>query len=556
MKSGRRLPVQHLRPFLPKNPPRYLHFFLSMLGRFLIIAFCLVCLSGLFLAEHTAAQTIRQQRNPLPPKPAPTSTNLNLATPPLNKLVPGLVYIHQTIDLRPVEETLMTLDGEPVPPLLVKNVTLGLVVDATGLIVTRLVGISPSNPPLEVTVLGQGLNKPYTAKFLGLDSVTGLCVLKVENASFTPPKFTEAAALPAQVAIRLKGFHAQQGQSQLPGMTNNRPRIHTTEGRAVKALKDFRYTPSNPFYQLVTPQLTPVQDGSLVFEGENTLFGLAVYDTLGEGQSLVYPIARVLDIVAKVVKANESLAYGWLGATPALDMSPPIQTPITGQVKPELGVRVGAVFPDSPAEQAGIKPRDILLSLNDRRVESNAQLGSVLRQLPPESEVTIRLKRDNEYKIVKAKLAPSPATDPSLMIPALINRLETMKSRLNAMPLTDPSRATLEGKVETMDSIMKGIISPAPPDVRLRVVYGFEVQPLTMQMLAYFAAPNGLLVTSLSDKQRGAEGGLQVGDVIVKVGAQPITEVAKLLTALDEANGVAEITVQRRRATVTLKFTR
>lgn len=537
-----------------------------MLGRFLILALWLVCISGLFLVEEAIAQTTRQQRKPQPSKPqpskpqpskpAPTSTALNLTTPPLNKLVPGLVYIHQTIDLRPVEETLMTLDGEPVPPLLVKNVTLGLVVDATGLIVTRLVGISPSNPPLEVTILSQGLNKPYTAKFLGLDSVTGLCVLKVENAPLTPPKFTETVILPAQVAVKLKGFHAQQGQSQLPGMTNNRPRIHTTEGRAVKALRDFRYTLGNPFYQLVIPKLTPVQDGSLVFEGENTLFGLAVYDTLGEGQSLVYPIARVLDIVAKVVKANESLAYGWLGATPDLDMSPPIPTTITGKARPELGVRVRAIFPDSPAEQAGIKPRDILLSLNDRRVESNAQLGSALRQLPPESEVTIRLKRDNEYKLVKAKLAPSPATEPSQMIPALINRLENMKSQLNAMPLTDPSRATLEGKVETMDSIMKGIISPAPADVRLRVLYGLEVQPLTAQMLAYFAAPNGVLVASLNDKQRTAEGGLQVGDVIVKVSTQPVTEVAKLLTALDEANGVAEVTVQRRRVTLTLKLTR
>jgi S1-C subfamily serine protease len=533
--------------------PLYLHFFLSMSGRFFILMFWLVCVSGLSLVGKAVAQTTRQVRTPQPAKPV-LPTTLNQAPPALNKLVPGLVYIHQTIDLRPVEETLMTLDGEPVPPLLVKNVTLGLVVDAAGLIVTRLVGVSPSNPPLEVIVLGQGLVKPYPAKFLGLDSVTGLCVLKVENASFTPPKFSETAALPAQLAVKLKGFHAQQGQSQL--LTNNRPRIHTTEGRMVKALKDFRYTPGNPFYQLITPQLTPVQDGSLVFEGESTLFGLAVYDTLGEGQSLVYPITRVLDIVAKVVKANESLAYGWLGATPDLDMSPPIQTPITGQVKPELGVRVRAVFPDSPAEQAGIKPRDILLSLNDRRVESNAQLGSALRQLPPESEVTIRLKRDNEYKLVKAKLAPSPATDPGQMIPALLNRLENMKSRLNAMPLTDPSRATLEGKVETMDSIMKGIISPAPPDVRLRVVYGFEVQPLTLQMLAYFGAPNGVLVTSLSDKQRGTEGGLQVGDVIVKIGTQPVTEVAKLLTALDEANGITEVTVQRRRATQTLKLTR
>ncbi len=524
--------------------------------RFLIFMLCLVCVGELFLADVATAQTNRRQSKTQPPKPAPTATTPNPAAPPLNKAVPGLVYIHQTVDLRPVEETLMTLDGEPVPPLLVKNVTLGLVVDAAGLIVTRLVGVSPSNPPLDVTVLGPGLNKPFSAKFLGLDSVTGLCVLKVEGAPFTPPQFVEMASLPAQLAVKLKGFHANLGQNQLPGMTNNRPRIHTTDGRLVKAVRDFRYTPGNPFYQLADPQLTPVQDGSLVFVGENSLFGLAVYDTIGEGQSLVYPIGRVLDIVAKVVKANESLAYGWLGATPDLDMSAPIATPITGQAKPELGVRVRDVFPDSPAELAGIKPRDILLSLNDRRVESNAQLGSALRQLPPESEVTIRLKRDAEYKLVKAKLAPSPASEPSRMIPALVQQWENMKSKLDAMPLTDPSRATLEGKVETMGSIMKGIVSPAPPDVRLRVYYGLEVQPLTAQMLAYFVAPNGVLISSLTDKLRAAENGLQTGDVIVKVGSQTITDVAKLLAALDEANGVAEITVQRRRAPLTVKLTR
>ena len=65
-----------------------------------------------------------------------------------------------------------------------------------------------------------------------------------------------------------------------------------------------------------------------------------------------------------------------------------------------------------------------------------------------------------------------------------------------------------------------------------------------------------MLVTTLSDKQRMVPAGLQVGDVIVKVGKQPVAEVAKLLSALDEANGVTELTVHRRRASLMLNFSR
>ena len=451
----------------------------------------------------------------------------------------------------------MIVNPFAVLPLLVKNVTLGLVVDAAGLVVTRLVGVSPGNPPLEVSVLGQGLNKPLPAKFLGLDAVTGLCVLKVEGATLKPPPLPapgEASVLPAQLAVKLKGFHPQQGQSQLANMTLDRPRIHTSEARVVKAVRDFRYSPANPFYEL-TPALTPVQDGSLVFEGEQTLFGLAIYDT-NEGQSLVFPLSRVLDIAAKVVKTNESLTYGWLGATPDLDMAAPIPTPTTPHPIAELGVRVRDVFPDSPAEQAGLKPRDILLSINDRRVQSNAQLATALRQLPPDSEVTLRYKREGEYKVVKTKLIPAPASEPSQIVPALVHRLETMKSKLYALPPADPSRAKLQSNVESMDSILKGIVTPAPAEVRLQVYYSLNVQPLTAQLRDYFAVPNGVLVTGVSDKQRASAEALQAGDVIVNVGAQPISDVAQLLQRLDEAKGAAELTVVRRRATLNLKFVR
>jgi S1-C subfamily serine protease len=217
-------------------------------------------------------------------------------------------------------------------------------------------------------------------------------------------------------------------------------------------------------------------------------------------------------------------------------------------------VRVRDVLPDSPAEQAGIKSKDILLSINDRRVESNAQLTTALRQLPPDSEVVIRLKRENEYKQIKAKLVPAPALEPNQVIPALVNRLEKMKSQLNALPANDPARPSLQGKVETLDSVIKGVVQPAPPEVKLRVFYGFEAQALSAQLLAHFSVPHGVLVASVADGGRAAQGGLQAGDVIVNVGEKAINDLAALLQALDETKESATLTVQRRRETLTVKI--
>lgn len=488
--------------------------------------------------------------------PVSEQTPANPNTLVLRKEIPGVVYIHQTVDMRAAEDTLMTLDGEPAPSLLLKNVTLGLVIDQAGHIVTRLVGVSPSNPPLEVNVLGQGINKPFAAKFVGLDSVTGLCVLKIESNPFKPAPFAEATFLPAQQAVKIKAFHPQQGQSQSSNLALVRPRIFSFDGLIAKAVNDFRFTSHNPLYQLLAPAITPVQDCSPVFSNDGTLFGVAIYDTNSEGQSVVYPLTRVLDIVAKVVKSNESLAYGWLGATPDLNMSAPIQTTPNSPVKPELGVRVRDVFPDSPAEQAGIKPRDILLSINDRRVESNAQLTTALRQLPPDSEIAVRIKRDSEYKIVKARLVPSPALEPSQMLPALLNRLEKMKSQLSALSPNDPKRSSLQDKVETMDSIMKGIARPSPPDVKLRVYYGLEVQPLTAQLQEFFGTTHGVLIAAVAANQRAAQSGLVAGDLLIAIGEKKISDLASLLQALDEAAEATELTVLRQQATLKLKLQR
>lgn len=521
-----------------------------MFQRSLIIAFWTL---ALFLPA--SAQTSRHKVPTLRPVAAPAVTNDSQSTP--RQADPtGWVWVTQTIDLSRQlggEENIFTLDGEPPSFIQRKRVSLGLVIDDAGHIITRLIDVAPSNPPLEVRVRADGA-RPVRAQFLGMDTVTGLCVLKAEDAKLKGARFAEAALLPPRLNIRLYGFHPNLRQSTSALLTLDSPRRNFYPGQIFKATSDFRYNASNPIYHLLSPQLTPVQDCSLIFANENEVFGLAIYNTGGEGRHLVYPIARVRAIAEAIIKSHQSIAHGWLGAT-GRDLYAPIQTATNQPEITELGVRVTAVAPDSPAEQAGVKVMDVVLGINDRRIETSAQLASAIRQLPADSEVALRVKRGHEYKLLKAKLVPAPATEPEQQIFAIMQRLEAMKSELKALPATDPTRQKLEPRVNLMATFINTMTSQAPLDVRLRVLYGCETQSLTGQLMNYFAVTNGLLVTNVTEHSKLARAGLQAGDVIVKVGAQEINNLATLTKALDGATAApTEITVARRRESVKLNL--
>src|SRR5262245_39851768 len=269
----------------------------------------------------------------------------------------GWVWVSRTIDMAQQlggEENLMTLDGEPLPAMRKPSEPLGLVIDDEGHVVTRLVGATPANPPIDITVRAQG-GRPAPAKFLGMDAVTGLCVLKVEGASFTAPAFSNMAALPEQLRIRLYGFHPKINQNTSV-ITSLYPRCNAYSGEIIKAVEDFRFNSRNPIYYLLNPQMTLAQDCSLILDEDDSVFGVAIYNISGEGNHVVYPVSRLQTIARSVIESHTSIAYGWLGAqgqdaprvTPALAPFRRLQSPAErGAVMAsvDLGVQILNIAP-------------------------------------------------------------------------------------------------------------------------------------------------------------------------------------------------------------------
>lgn len=71
-------------------------------------------------------------------------------------------------------------------------------------------------------------------------------------------------------------------------------------------------------------------------------------------------------------------------------------------------VGIGSVVNDSPAEKAGLKEGDRVLTLEGKEAKTSAQLREMIRALKPEQEVKLSVRRDGKEMELKAKLAAAP----------------------------------------------------------------------------------------------------------------------------------------------------
>src|SRR5580658_4771668 len=177
------------------------------------------------------------------------------------------------------------------------------------------------------------------------------------------------------------------------------------------------------------------------------------------------------------------------------------------KLKEEQGVEVTMVDQDAPAGKAGFKEHDVLLTMNGMSIASKTQLQRMIRETPPGRVVTFGISRDGQPMTIKVQLA----------------------DRRNEF-------AHMSGKEEDWGKNFHVEIPPIPnlpdfdvPNIGVVVVQssmrsGLMVENLTPQLGEFFGAKNGngVLVRSVEKGSRADKAGLRAGDVITRVGDQPV----------------------------------
>ena len=93
--------------------------------------------------------------------------------------------------------------------------------------------------------------------------------------------------------------------------------------------------------------------------------------------------------------------------------------PVEGQVAEELGLEeqdgvvVVEVVPDSPAEKAGLKQKDILKKIDDKEIEDIDAFRAALRGKKPGETLKLTVLREKETKDISVTLGERPKNMPT-----------------------------------------------------------------------------------------------------------------------------------------------
>jgi hypothetical protein len=182
---------------------------------------------------------------------------------------------------------------------------------------------------------------------------------------------------------------------------------------------------------------------------------------------------------------------------------------------------------------------DVVLQLNGQDVEGAEQLRRMLKEIPAGRKVSLEFSRDGNIKTTSVELA-----DRRVMEHDVWNKL----GNDGDIFAQSPGMGVLAGGG---DSGLPGMFHMPIFGSTLNV--GALVEPLTGQMAEYLGIPSGLMVKQVAHKSDAATAGLKAFDVILKVGADPVTTMSDWDRALRSNQGKpVQVTILRDRKQQTL----
>jgi serine protease Do len=237
--------------------------------------------------------------------------------------------------------------------------------------------------------------KEYDAKLVGRDSNTDLALIKIDaGRDLTPLPLGDSERQAIGTWVVAIGSPFGLEQTVTAGIVSAKGRIIGSGPYDDFIQTDASINPGNSGGPLVNLQ------GEVV--GINT----AIVPH-GQGIGFAIPINMAKGIIDQL-KSSGEVTRGWFGVG-IQDLNPELAEYYG--LKEQKGVLVTQVFPGDPAEEAGIQPQDVILSVDGKPVSTSRELSRHIANLEVGKRASVTVLRGGKEKTVTVKLAKRSDTE-------------------------------------------------------------------------------------------------------------------------------------------------
>jgi serine protease Do len=302
----------------------------------------------------------------------------------------------------------------------------GVIVDPDGYIVTNAHVVSGA---VHIKVAFAGVASPSTspdepgelesveAKIVGVDTESDLAVLKVDRKGLTALTFMNSDRLRQGDLVLALGAPMGLANSMSLGIVSAAARSLGEQNPMVYVQTDASINPGNSGGPLVN------MNGLLA--GLNTF--ILSQSGGNEGLGFAIPANTVRDVYLQVRK-NGQVKRGELGIF-AQNITPVMAKGLS--LAHDRGVVIADVEPESPADSAGLRRGDILLSLDAKAIGSTSQLESrIFRRQAGEKVQLVILRGKQEFTF---SLSVRERSDPTSLLARLAHPEKNLISRLGVL---------------------------------------------------------------------------------------------------------------------------
>ena len=225
--------------------------------------------------------------------------------------------------------------------------------------------------------------KKLQAKVVGNDPETDLAVLRVGTEKLPAITFGSADALRVGDVVLAIGNPLGVGQTVTAGIVSALGR----SGLGINVFENFIQTDA---------AINQGNSGGALVDTRGNLVGIntAILSQTGGsiGIGFAIPVSTAKMVLEQVVRTG-TVTRGWIGVelqdiTPALAESLKLQG--------AAGALINGVLKNGPADKAGVRPGDVLLSIEDRPVTDPQGVLNLVAGLAPGASARLKLKRQGE----------------------------------------------------------------------------------------------------------------------------------------------------------------